>query len=973
MTKQTQMPWNEAYRLLASSLYEFYLQHGENTGKALYEKCIKDKAFIADKEWLVNYGEEYNVWSIDPIQIFASFTANKMRDSNRQKRLNEFLGIMEQRPIETPIDYNGCPAPNPVQLLNSRREIDHPKIWLLFKEAMQKGKDGLTENLFDGYRKWFGIQVTSLTIFLFWINSDSFLSLDGNTLDLLVLAGKIEVRPNDFQSYNTLLEKEKTEVYRNLALLAVDQLDTKRLPLAQRQDLIDYLGRQGEELLSRAAQEDVPRIDAKDIPFEVVDVRKDLSDDIRQTRFQLLAIRPLKMKDELLKTLSPGEFYHFYRHYTFSDEKGKLHVAYNPEADLTIYDVNPANEAGQPKISISAIVGKNGAGKSNLVELLIMAINNIASQYYSQEHPNGTKNVVPVPELKVELYFKLAPTTIYQVKINGKDVDVFLLRLSNQFDGEVNSYWGVDVPQTVLFYSTLANYSLHGLRSNDKEKPWLSKLFHKNDAYQVPIVLAPWRENGTINVSRLFGQVKSRLVVNLLEYLGLDVAENDDQKEALLRESFRQLTDTQRAEQLRFQLMAKKDAIPSNYVDEFRKLNFPFKKVKPDPAQIFEEFQKAYISPLPPLTNSLQDIIPAYLQKKLVTMCLRYPQYDSFFDREALQFKHLPDLFRKIEEDSSHVAYKFKRVINFLRFDIYPLENEISYNIEKLSIRINKVRQKNPKLSIDTLIPPSFYTPVIDLHTQEAQKTAPLVSFQRLSSGEKQRIYAVSSLIYHLRNLNSVNPSKTIRKYSAVNVIFDEVELYFHPEWQRTYIDYMLRMIRRVDVSEISSINICFVTHSPFILSDIPASNILFLNKESATEGKTQAIPAPVPTFAANIHELLVDGFFMDHTVGEFARKRIENILEFCKVFGKPPKKAQNQKQKTAMRRGLQEHKKVIRMIGENYIRGIMENHLEEVEKNWFPASYRQSRINRLREELKREEELQTAEEFPDEDPINLF
>jgi len=980
------MPWHEAYRRLALAFYEFYIKHGKDTGKALYKKCTQDKAFIADKGWLVNYDNNYNVRSMDPIQIFASFTASKMKDVNRQKRLNEFLVLMGQKPIKPLINYDGCPAPNPVQLLNSRREIDHPKIWFLFKEALLKGQDGLTEDLFNGYQEWYGIQITSLTIFLFWVNSDSFLSLDGNTLSLLILAGKVTGRPGDLRGYNALLAAEGTEVYRNLALLAVDQLYAAHLDDQQKRDLIEYLGEKGEDLLfpsqteGKKANEDdnapqnekSPQDQRSDDP-EKGKQREELADALRQTRFQLLAIRPLEMKDELLKTLSPGEFYHFYKQYTFSEEKGKIHLAYHPEADLTIYDAETEDKAGQPKISISAIVGKNGAGKSNLVELLIMAINNIAGQYFRHKHPNGTHNVDPVPGLKMELYFKLGPTTIYQVRIDGEDVDVFLLRLSDQFEGEVNSYWGVDVPPAVLFYSTLANYSLHGLRSNDREKPWLSKLFHKNDAYQVPIVLTPWRDNGTINVSRLFGQVKSRLVVNLLEYLGLDLAENDESKEKKLSESFRQLTDTQRAEQLRFQLKEKEDAIPKHYVDEDQKLNFPFEEVTPDPAQVFEEFQVAFVDTLPLLNSNLGAIIPAYLQKKLVTMCLRYPQYGIFFDRKTLQFKNLPVLFEKIEKDPSHIAYKFKRVINFLHFQLYPGENELICNIEELSIRINKVRQENPNLSIETLIPPSFYTPVVELHTQGAPETAPLISFQRLSSGEKQRIYAVSSLIYHLRNLNSVNPSKNIHKYSSVNVVFDEVELYFHPEWQRTYIDYMLRMIRRVDLPEISSINICFVTHSPFILSDIPSSNVLFLKKENTAKGKTRAVRAPVPTFAANIHELLIDGFFMENSVGEFARKKIENILEFSAEFGQTPKDTQNQNLRTTVGRGLREHKKVVRTIGEDYIRGILENHLEEVEKNWFPSSFRQSKIDRLREELEREEKLQATENKQGDNQPNSF
>lgn len=65
-------------------------------------------------------------------------------------------------------------------------------------------------------------------------------------------------------------------------------------------------------------------------------------------------------------------------------------------------------------------------------------------------------------------------------------------------------------------------------------------------------------------------------------------------------------------------------------------------------------------------------------------------------------------------------------------------------------------------------------------------------------------------------------------------------------------------------------INIILATHSPFILSDIPHTNILQLGeKKKNLEG----------SFGANVITLLADGFFMDYTIGEFARKEIESMV----------------------------------------------------------------------------------------------
>lgn len=59
------------------------------------------------------------------------------------------------------------------------------------------------------------------------------------------------------------------------------------------------------------------------------------------------------------------------------------------------------------------------------------------------------------------------------------------------------------------------------------------------------------------------------------------------------------------------------------------------------------------------------------------------------------------------------------------------------------------------------------------------------------------------------------------------------------------------------------------VTHSPFVISDLPRKNIHFLGKgEKSSE-----------TFCANIHDMLNQSFFMDYSVGEIARKEIEHII----------------------------------------------------------------------------------------------
>jgi len=134
-----------------------------------------------------------------------------------------------------------------------------------------------------------------------------------------------------------------------------------------------------------------------------------------------------------------------------------------------------------------------------------------------------------------------------------------------------------------------------------------------------------------------------------------------------------------------------------------------------------------------------------------------------------------------------------------------------------------------------------------------------------------------SSLLYHLNNIDSVIGEKI--KYKNINIILEEIELYFHPDLQKSFIKYFLDSIGRLELRNIETINICFVTHSPFILSDIPSSNIMYLNVENGSSMQNSDLRK---SFGANIHEILMDNFFLnDGLIGTFSKNKIENIIKW--------------------------------------------------------------------------------------------
>jgi hypothetical protein len=105
-----------------------------------------------------------------------------------------------------------------------------------------------------------------------------------------------------------------------------------------------------------------------------------------------------------------------------------------------------------------------------------------------------------------------------------------------------------------------------------------------------------------------------------------------------------------------------------------------------------------------------------------------------------------------------------------------------------------------------------------------------------------------------------------------------------------------------------------FSTHSPFILSDIPIQNILGMY-----EGKPTKLRNIHDTFCANVYDILASGFFMKRFVGEFAEKKVDEMIGMLKTNG---------------HENVEELKKTIPLIGDEFIRINLNRMLESLKKD---------------------------------------
>ena len=156
------------------------------------------------------------------------------------------------------------------------------------------------------------------------------------------------------------------------------------------------------------------------------------------------------------------------------------------------------------------------------------------------------------------------------------------------------------------------------------------------------------------------------------------------------------------------------------------------------------------------------------------------------------------------------------------------------------------------------------------------------IDWRNLSSGEKAYLDIFSRLNYAYTELKNREVDKYTQKVTPTEWLYlfiDEGEVGFHPEWQKNYIDLLHKMVPIIFTD--LTIQIILTSHSPFIASDIPLQNIIFLDK---IEGKVIVNKELnfQNTFAANIHTLLADGFFLNNgLIGDFAKKKIQTVIDW--------------------------------------------------------------------------------------------
>lgn len=577
--------------------------------------------------------------------------------------------------------------------------------------------------------------------------------------------------------------------------------------------------------------------------------------------------------------------------------------------------------------------------------------------YKQEEKNNFEKDLKEIKKgLFVEIYY-LEDDFIHIIKIANDVIQskVAVLGLTENIDitkSKFSNGWN-DISRRgqlfPFFYSIVTNYSFYGFNSNDIGI-WIKSFFHKNDGYQMPIVVNPYRNEGNIDINTETYLTRSRLLANILSIENYrDINSKSKIKNIVLNRDGKKINKYTFLDDgnTRFSQKFKEDFIERIIKPLYEKM-FTYKVRS-------KVFEAEYPLNENQSIESNQSLVENYLIKKLITIPIRYSLFNEYnfpkntkieikdnFDLDKLDIQsYINDLC----VDKSHVTLKVRQSLNFIRKNIFSIpDNSAKVTLELKSVveEIKVITNNNMFTElVDYLPPPIFFSEIIF----EDNST-----FTQLSSGEKQQIFSLNSIIYHLKNIDSVHKSlvkkNTLIKYNTINLLFDEIELYFHPEFQKSYINKLLKLIENARYENLKSINIIFLTHSPIILSDIPNQNIMYLDKGNSLKDYER----PQISFGANITDLLADNFFFRSEdkalIGDFAKEKITFTLEWLKSL------SNEKKLKYAIRdlKTTTYHKQIIEMIDEPLVR----NKLRSIFIECFPndEDYKSEQIARLQQEI---------------------
>lgn len=280
--------------------------------------------------------------------------------------------------------------------------------------------------------------------------------------------------------------------------------------------------------------------------------------------------------------------------------------------------------------------------------------------------------------------------------------------------------------------------------------------------------------------------------------------------------------------------------------------------------QIDEEKLEEYANKIEYINSTILDIIQKIREKNL----------ECDVKEENIEVKDIPEFVRgEVENDLK--GELDSDVITFLSNICYLIEEKMKL-IGNNDVIMDQYSILNLKANWNSDDVINF----ISLFEKYDFESFDLVyDHEELSSGQNAYLDMMSRML---------NIRDRLILSNDIIMLIDEGDVNLHPEVQAKFINNVILFLNEFFSDK--RIHVILTTNSPFIISDMPHTNIIYLEREQEIRVSSKKI-SNVKTFGTNINELLINSFYMENgLIGSFSQERINYIID-CLNEGKKNKK----------------------------------------------------------------------------------
>lgn len=283
--------------------------------------------------------------------------------------------------------------------------------------------------------------------------------------------------------------------------------------------------------------------------------------------------------------------------------------------------------------------------------------------------------------------------------------------------------------------------------------------------------------------------------------------------------------------------------------------------------------------------------------EKINLMCSIACGYIKKYGYNFLSYGYLDNLCQKINElPNSYLKYKHLQY-----------QNDSYYFDDYLGIEINLNKQFNQNC-YDIL---ELYELLSNrLNFDNFKKIFQIHLNYPISEGELQLINTYSGIYYALTN--------GYKNQKSAIILLDEPDKSFHPMRISSFIDNLVKLVESID----NDMKYQFIisTHSPFMLSDVPKDCITCID----IVDHQRIISKAKKSFASNYYDIIKDTFFLEDSVGMFAKRKINEMIEVI-----------NNIDNNINEENIKRINEMISVIDDDYLKNILHSELNKKISNF--------------------------------------